>query len=321
MLKTFTEAVEMINSGKLLHIAAGEKLLRRLPKGEWIGGSTEYFLEKTGGLITGDMLDIIDFDCSTYNIAVYDADSICDMLTDAYSNGFSLMIVPHGSEVMNYYAKNAVNDKNAFLMPVVGWVSGVGVGAAPDESPVTVNGRTGEVFTDKAIVLHVSLPEDKTVVVNLVNVFSPDENSPVIRFEKDGFTVEKCYIDGVETDFSDFLKERAFNTSLPIVGDYSGENINITVRSIGDGEVRLYAPVFKDIDYRFAMEVDNYAEKLTARISQIDTENTMFACNCYLSFVYGSLEGKDVGAFYGPVTFGEIAYLLVNQTLVYLQVL
>ena len=32
------------------------------------------------------------------------------------------------------------------------------------------------------------------------------------------------------------------------------------------------------------------------------------------------LEGKKTGAFTGPITFGEIAYQLLNQTLVYLEV-
>lgn len=36
--------------------------------------------------------------------------------------------------------------------------------------------------------------------------------------------------------------------------------------------------------------------------------------------MYGELEGKKLEAFAGPVTFGEIAYQLVNQTLVYVTV-
>jgi hypothetical protein len=32
------------------------------------------------------------------------------------------------------------------------------------------------------------------------------------------------------------------------------------------------------------------------------------------------LAGKQTGAFTGPVTFGEVAYQLLNQTLVYLKI-
>jgi hypothetical protein len=34
--------------------------------------------------------------------------------------------------------------------------------------------------------------------------------------------------------------------------------------------------------------------------------------------VFGKLEGKQTSPFVGPITFGEIAHQLVNQTLVYL---
>jgi len=46
----------------------------------------------------------------------------------------------------------------------------------------------------------------------------------------------------------------------------------------------------------------------------------VYTCNCILNFLYGELEGKVIGSFDGPVTFGEIAYQLVNQTLVYVSI-
>lgn len=45
----------------------------------------------------------------------------------------------------------------------------------------------------------------------------------------------------------------------------------------------------------------------------------VFACNCILNFLYSELEGKSTGAITGPITFGEIADQLMNQTLVYVQ--
>ena len=49
---TFDEASGLISSGKLLHIAGTEALLRKLPEGSWIGGSTEYFMAEDGGKIS-----------------------------------------------------------------------------------------------------------------------------------------------------------------------------------------------------------------------------------------------------------------------------
>ena len=46
---------------------------------------------------------------------------------------------------------------------------------------------------------------------------------------------------------------------------------------------------------------------------------SLFSCNCILNYLYGGLEGKHTGSVYGPITFGEIAHLLLNQTLVQLK--
>ena len=45
-----------------------------------------------------------------------------------------------------------------------------------------------------------------------------------------------------------------------------------------------------------------------------------FSCNCILNYLYSELEGKKTGGITGPITFGEIAYQLLNQTMVYLTI-
>jgi hypothetical protein len=85
--------------------------------------------------------------------------------------------------------------------------------------------------------------------------------------------------------------------------------------------VHLYAPVFSGITYRFAQPIADYAAEFNRQIAAIEDKSSVFACNCILNYLYGGLEGKDLGGFYGPITFGEIAWQLLNQTLVYLQIL
>lgn len=46
----------------------------------------------------------------------------------------------------------------------------------------------------------------------------------------------------------------------------------------------------------------------------------MFSCNCILNYMYAGLEGERPGDMTGPVTFGEIAYVLLTQSMVYLVV-
>ena len=51
-LVSVEHAAELINSGARLLIAGDEALLRRLPAGEWIGGTTPYFMAGEGGVAT-----------------------------------------------------------------------------------------------------------------------------------------------------------------------------------------------------------------------------------------------------------------------------
>jgi hypothetical protein len=319
MLKTFEQAVAAILENKLLHISGTESLLRKLPKGNWIGGSTEYFMEENGGRISGDMLDVHELNFDAYKFASYDAGTLANITGDAYPNGFSIVILPFDSEVHKQYAQNAANYEDIFLKNIVGWISGLNLSAA-DQTPVAANGAAGEVFTDRAVVLHISLPEDKTVQINIINIFSPDAKSPVITFAEEGFSAKTCFVDGKEVVFADYIAESHFDTRLPLIGDYSGAGVNISVKSVEDGVVCFYAPVFKGIDYRFAENIPDYVRAFHEKIEECNTASE-FACNCILNFLYGGLEGKDLGGFYGPITFGEIAWQLLNQTLVYLRVL
>ncbi len=319
MLMSLNEASALIMQGKLLHISGNEGLLKGLPKGNWIGGSTEYFMSSGGGMITGELLNVRVLDYQEFRISSYDENTISGITEDAYPNGFTILIVPLDSAVLEEYAKSASSFDGIFLKNIVGWVSGANASVA-GQLPAAVNGETGETFSDRAVALHVSLPDDKLVLINIVNIFSPDENGPVVEFLEDGFSVSKCLVDGKETFFSDYIAENGINTRLPIIGNFSGALINTSVKNVEEGAVRFFAPVFRGIAYRFAKNIDNYAEEFKARLRGISDTRADFCCNCYLNFLYGELEGQDIGAFYGPLTFGEIAYQLVNQTLVYLQV-
>jgi hypothetical protein len=63
-----------------------------------------------------------------------------------------------------------------------------------------------------------------------------------------------------------------------------------------------------------------YAQTFKSDGKAIGGTQYVLSCNCILNFLCGELEGKDLGAFYGPITLGEIAYQLLTQTLVYLQI-
>src|SRR5206468_3867721 len=129
---------------KLFAVAGDERLLARLPKGNWVGGTIPYLMtDEDGGLTTRD----------------------------------SLMV----QELV-----------------------------------------TGELFADKALACHVSLPAGKTADVEIVNIFERSEG-PDIRFETDGFgPVTDCTIDGKKTNFARWLTDNNVDTKLPLVADYNG---------------------------------------------------------------------------------------------------
>lgn len=320
MLITFNETVKLIEEGSLLHIAGSEDLLKKLPKGNWIGGSTEYFMAKGGGKVTNDLLFATVLPYGEYKIQSYVDNDISNVTADAFDSGFSIVIVPFDSGVHKTYAEKAAEFEGMFIKNIVGWVSGINLGS-PVQTPITVNGQTGEVFGDKAVALHILVPENKTVSLGIINIFSQDENSPLIEFDEEGFSVEKCRVDGKEVVFADYIEQNNINSKLPLVGDYSGVGINISFKTIADGIVNFYAPVFSGIKYRMAKPITNYEKEFENHLKNFKDVTAVFSCNCILNFLYGELENKDIEPFFGPITFGEIAYQLVNQTLVYVTIL
>jgi len=112
------------------------------------------------------------------------------------------------------------------------------------------------------------------------------------------------------------------DTRLPLVADYGGAMINVSFRGADaeSGKVEFFAPLFKDVEYRHAKPVGDYLRTFMDQKPQgIDTR-LIFSCNCVLNYLYSGLEGKRTTGFIGPITFGEVAYQLLNQTAVYLEI-
>lgn len=104
---------------------------------------------------------------------------------------------------------------------------------------------------------------------------------------------------------------------------YNGVLINVSIKSVSEENktVEFYAPVFAGKEYRFARSVSNYAASFEEHLKKFKDVNPIFSCNCVLNYLYGELVGKATPPFAGPVTFGEIAYQLLNQTLVFAEII
>lgn len=319
MMKTFNEVSSLIKEGRVLHVAGTPDLLRKLPKGDWIGGSTEYFMSEEGGLVSDTLLFVNEFAKGRFSIRDYGEDGINQVAVDSYDSGYSILIIPFGSAVCMEYARNASEYEGMFLKNIVGWSSGVNVKLLfnPEHPPIVVNGATGEVLTDRAVCLHLEVPESKTVSVKIINIFTPDETAPYIEFDKEDFFATTCRVDGKEMLFADYITRNNLDTKFPIIGSCFGHGLNVDIQGVKDGVVQLGAPVFPGIKYRRANEIPDYEAAFNEALMKIKNEKAEFSCNCLSNFMYGGLEGKKLGTLFGPVVFGEIAYQMLSQTLVY----
>jgi PAS domain S-box-containing protein len=120
----------------------------------------------------------------------------------------------------------------------------------------------------------------------------------------------------------EYLAERRLDTRLPLVADCGGAAINVSFQSVDEqsGEVRFYAPVFAGVEYRHARPVGEYLRAFLDQTPSGLGDRLVFSCNCILNYVHSGLEGKKTTGFTGPITFGEVAYQLLNQTAVYLEI-
>ncbi|AZT85239.1 hypothetical protein EHN06_17705 [Marinobacter sp. NP-4(2019)] len=317
-LMTPDQASALIDSGAALSIAGDRELLLALPKGNWIGGTTPYFVASQGGLCSRDFVYVQCLHGVGASIRNYDGDHLPHVLEDAPEHGYSLIILPAGSRVLEDYARYAPTYFDMFIKPIAGWVSGVHVAELGQVSAAVVDGRTGDLFTDRAVVLHVQLPEHESVTVHTVNLFEAGDG-PELEFAATGFSAEDCLIDGQPGNLADTLQASGTDRRGPLVADYCGALVNVSIQAVDAQErsVRFYAPVFEGVRYRFAKPVDNYPEAFLAAMPE-DSGEVLFSCNCILNYLDSNLEGQRTGQLTGPITFGEVAYQLLNQTAVYL---
>jgi hypothetical protein len=312
----------MIAAGKNLLLAGDEKSLQNLPPGSWIAGTIPYFMGEQGGVFTQDQIYVTtlpDYEIKA-EVKIYDEASIHHVYSDAPQHGFSVIIIPASCPTHFAFALNAPSFPDFATRPLIGWIAGVALAEAKAK-PKVFDGTRGQALENGAVVLHVELPPSKLVEIDIVNIFEQGEGD-TITFSKDGFSATDALVNGQAKNFADYLAENCIDTKLPLVADLYGAMINTSFQSIdfAKKQVNFYAPVFAGFRYKIAKPVGDYVNHFLAEVPAGVGDNLFFACNCILNYLYADLEGKKTANFTGPITFGEIAYQLLNQTMAYLTI-
>lgn len=321
--KTYTlqETIGFIEDGKILSIAADEQLLEQLPQGNWIAGTIPYFMDKDGGKLNKELLfvdDLTDF-IDEYKIVKYTAETIKNVANDAYDNGFTILIIPAGSDTLAEYAINVPYFNKIYEKPIIGYIAGFDLNKMGIDTAKTVFGPDKSI-SDKGVAIHIKLPAKKIANIEIINLNSIDQNSVVIEVPNNSFTQGDCLIDGKPANLYDFVVQN--NYTRPFVADYDGAVINrdIMTKDEKTKTVTFFSPLFKGIKYRLSNPIEDYYLKFTQMLEKVETSNVAYSTICVSYYGLANLEGRKL-KMTGPFTFGEIGYHLLNQTLVYLKII
>jgi hypothetical protein len=321
-LLSIAETSRLIDSGASLALAGAPRALAQLPRGNWIAGTSYYFVGPNGGEKTDSQIFVTDLSAlGAVSFARYGAHEMARITSDAPENGFSVVILPAGSEALKQFANRKYSNE-LFLKPVIGWVAGVDLAEVHAAHAAVMDGHAKTLEEDCAVVAHVSLPSEKMASISILDPFEARDGY-IVRFEEPGFSATDCWVNGKKEKLAEFLAKVEYTDGkLPLIGNFSGARINVSIQSVDTaaGKVDFYAPVFAGVDYQLAKPVENYPQRFAEKLASHDSSNVVFSCNCILNYVHGGLEGHRTGKLAGPVTFGEIGYQLLNQTLVMLEV-
>ena len=174
-LMDLQDALVAIRSGAYLSIAADEALLRRLPPGNWLAGSIPYFMAQDGGETSRQKLFVTELPthAGTPQLRWYDAASLHKVALDAPAHGLTVLIVPAFSDVHSRFAREAPAFEDMYMKPLVGWIAGVHLDDLGQAAPVVANGQTLVFSHDKALAVHIPLPESIYPRIDILNLLRP----------------------------------------------------------------------------------------------------------------------------------------------------
>ena len=307
------EVSAMIHERKKLLLAGDAKLLSQLPKGDWIGACTPRFIiypeQKVETYDKIFVSKLPDF-ATGVTICEYGADTIKNIFIDGPKNGFTVLSTPFGSPISTEYMINVGSYENFAVHPVCGYVSGE---PHHPEKSFTISGIGPNIHPNKIVAMHVSLPETKYAEIHTFNPYKQGNGDSIV-FDRGGMVLKDVYINGKKKNFAEYLTEVKYDTNIPLVANYSGEQVNIVINMIEGDHVLMATSVLENIEYRPA--VINYAISEPEVIS----DKVFFSMTCMSNFVNPEIRARFLKRMNGPVSFGGIAYHFIGCTTIYLTI-
>lgn len=323
----------MISEGRVLLLAGAEQDLANLPEGTWIGGTVGWFVTPEGGVTAQGVLFYTDFTKLTDGASwrSFGAGDIHEIAQFYPENGFALLILPGFSEILGKVAGRIMEYDGLYNVPLMGWVSAVATEGMPNILPrggpkTFAGGPRAE--SERAAVLYVSLPPRCFAQLHIANLFTPGDG-PDIKFLEPGlYNAKDCLIGGTRQNLARYMAAQNIDRRLPLVADHEGALLNLSIlrRDAQAGCVTFLAPVSTNLTYRFADKVTDYPAEFLNATADIDLPQAAHNCICMLHYFFAGLDntlgprdntklrlpGPPITA---PVTFGQIAYTILNQTL------
>ena len=322
MLADIDTVRALISQNRHLVLAGDEAVLRKLPAGNWMGGTIPYFMTTEGGTVRRDRVFVTEVPAvgRSARISVYDEEDIRRIGVDSPEHGYTILILPAFTRLHRQFAVESPHYDQQFFKVVGGWIAGTHLEDIGHVVPKVFLGPTREALESKGVAMHVELPPEYQARLGIVNIFEQGDGE-AIQFPESGFVARECIVRGQRENILDFVGRTGLDLRLPLVSDCCGTRFNVSIQAadIARRQLSFYAPVFEGVTYRAAKPIDNYPQRFMAGIPT-DLGQPVFACNCLLNYLHGQLEGRRTGGGFGPMTFGEIAYQVLNQTMVYITV-
>jgi len=194
-LYSLEETIKLIEEKKILVLSGPKELLEKLPAGNYIAGSSYYFISDSKGIKTDDKIyvdDVTDV-AKDFKINVYNKDALKNINKDAFDHGFSYILVPFEGATHNELALNLPFYEDFATKPLYGFVTGASGNHWALNKAIVLDGLHKYISHDDAVVLHIEIAEDKYAEIDIIDPFEPD-TSVECKFDETGYVIKDAYI-------------------------------------------------------------------------------------------------------------------------------